>query len=282
MKKASLFLVVLIGASTVAVPQHYLRQYNRFKTMLIGYKQCILRQRACTSQEKKTLGVVVGTLVTFAIALAGAFGYKWYQEQMALSWNGIMRMIDSFDADVRSEFPTGHVVTFNMRTLEKFQHAIQTRPLSLLEQKKMKDDIDAMVTGVGGKQGRLQLLIAFVQQQMKPTYKSLEQTFTENLTDFADIDPKKVYEYLNLDQNKGIALSALQMKDHIEKNVSDQKRKRQLDYIFANDMQKKLYDAYVRGEHAVQALPEVVSIAQIAAQIGFITELIAALSTLAS
>lgn len=278
MNKRNLLCALLIGASALAVPPNYLAQYKRFKTTLAGYKQCILRKRACTPQEKKSLGAVVATLVTFAAALGGALGYKWYQEQMALSWDGIKQMVDAFDADVRSQFPTGKVVPFDMTALEEFQRAIAKKPLIDAEQARMKADIDVMVPGVGGKQGTLQLLIAFTQQQSKPTYESLRDTFTENLTDFPLVDPQKVYDFLDLSETEGMAQSAMQMKAIIAQKITDSKLKRQLDYMFANDMQKQLYDAYLQGSQAVEALPE--TPAQIESQMTFITELITALSVL--
>jgi len=264
--------MIACAISLIATPVQ--AGWKEFQSTLAGYRQCILKKRACTAQEKKALGAVVATLVTFAVALGGALGYKWYQEQMALSWDGIKKMVDTFDADVRTNLPTGKVVRFNMITLRKFQQAIVNRPLAAAERGRMVEEIEALTDSSGS----LNKLFQFVTQQGGLTYGALQDTIQGTLRE-AGIVAGNVYLLFGLDKKQGKQKSFQEMLRAIDDTIDQDLLKRQLRYLFRDAKQKQLFDAFLEGSDAVAAMPQA-SLELQRQQIDIITPLISALDDL--
>ncbi len=296
MKKVSyLLLISLFLSSAVTLPLDRF-DFLKFKQKLSGYRECILRKRPCTKAEKATLAGVIITLLTFIAAIGIKMGRSWYQQQMALSWDGIKQLIDQYEKDVYEKLPGSQLVSFNFAVLEKFQDVIGKKELSAEEKNKINHDLNALIGG-GAKQGTLQSLLTFIFESEFPLeYARLHGSFTNNLADltpvFPKLKPKQVYQFFGLTQKEGKQRSSEDMKEVIEKKKNELQQsgnyttdnvdllKRQLEFYFRTPEQKKRYDAYLQGPEAVKALQITVNLQVQQAQMQNITGLLEKLQEL--
>lgn len=86
-------------------------------------------------------------------------------------------------------------------------------------------------------------------------YNSLDETYKNNFVGYPLVDPKKIYDLLDL-SDKYMTMSAADVRAVIDdkKNIEDKGLKRQLNFIFSGDAAKKNYDSYIAGPEAINTL----------------------------
>jgi hypothetical protein len=113
-------------------------------------------------------------------------------------------------------------------------------------------------------------MLNFLQDRWQPL-ANLERTFQTNLVadKYEPIDPKKAYEYIDLDSAYAAQINAKVLYEYVMQTViptaerleaSELKAKklnilRQVGgYIFSNDVMKETYDAFIKGEKALEEI----------------------------
>lgn len=266
-KKSSCLRLLVLACSIVTMPIQGI-DFLSFKNKLAGYRDCILKRRPCTIEQKATLGTMIATLLTLIVTSGAIFGYKWYKNNIALSWDGMQRLLEQYEVDVRTNLPMNKFTGFNIDLLKKFKSIIAQKGLSTNEIDAIEKGLDTLIGG-DVKQGTMQHLFSFVLAAGTAiTYESLQSIYQSNLNPISmfNIRPDGIYTYLGLTPVKGKEMSFAQVKENIKEKVKQLSESgkyskndlaflgRQLEYVFNTADQKKQYDAFMQGPEAVKKL----------------------------
>jgi hypothetical protein len=234
----------------------------------LGRLRIYLRDAEQGVEEEQVAQSVVAPLSSLH---RSALGESWEVIPGTISekWKRVNSEIGKYINTVRQKIVQGEVVIFDKNDLLDLIGEIKSAKLSEDDKRKIESDLKRLL-GSGIQQGALQELGVFVGNQLQApySYDQVARSFEENFKRIPEslresLTPQTVYQFLGI---KDEDLEGARTKKAIEfsniiaeklRDLSDEEAAwvgRQLGFIFRDDTLKALYDAYLRGPEAVEAL----------------------------